>query len=325
MKRLSDFRDRLNAVLLLNQPRPHKKDLHEFGKNLFKYIIRDDVETLYNRLPRNNLVRIHILTNRADLQSLPWEYLQDPKQSPGPWIERSIVRVVPTIGIPPLPPLPINATGQKIRILFVYADPVNQGAVSWPSVRASIEQVFMARIPANYELNVIEGTLPNLVDAFQNNNDRYEIFQFSGHGEIDPQSGKGQLLLLDKMSSQSVPISTDELSILLTGRGIRLAVLSACMTAAGNSADPFNVVAEALVLNGIPAVVANQLPVPDASVAAFVGPLYNHLLITGDIDQAVNQGRVKLAVQLAVPVSATLEWGIPTLYRHISSANIFQP
>src|SRR5205085_7449817 len=105
------------------------------------YIVRDDVRILYNRLPRNSLIRINIMTNRPDLQSLPWEYLQDPQQTPGPWSERSVVRVVPTIGRPALDPLPIATAGQKIRILFVYADPINQGAVDWTSVRASIEQV----------------------------------------------------------------------------------------------------------------------------------------------------------------------------------------
>jgi len=85
------------------------------------------------------------------------------------------------------------------------------------------------------------------------------------------------------------------------------------------------VVAEALVSNGIPAVVANLLPVPETSVASFVGAMYAQLLNTGDIDLAVNSARLKLSIELDVPPDATLEWGIPTLYRHIAGSKVFEP
>jgi hypothetical protein len=193
------------------------------------------------------------------------------------------VRIVPTIGKPKPVPFQIIGAGSKLRILFVYADPQNQTFVGWPGVRASIERVFSARLPANdYELKVIRGTAEELVEAFQAKNERYDIFQFSGHGEVDA-NGEGHILLLNQNNSQSSPMSAGNLANILSGRGIKLAVISACSTAAGNAADPFNVVAEALVSNGIPAVVANLLPVPESSVASFVGAMYAQLLNTGDI------------------------------------------
>jgi CHAT domain-containing protein len=196
-------------------------------------------------------------------------------------------------------------------------------------VKSSIETAFAlsSNIPANrYDLKVIRGTTEELFAAFQNNNDKYEIFQFSGHGDVDPQTGEGRILLMDPgKNDQSQPVRASVLAGILHGRGVRLAVLSACLTSAGNSADPFNVVAEALLAAGVPAVVANHLPVPDASVAFFVGPFYKQLLNTGDIDIAVNEGRVNLAARLDVPQDATLEWGIPTLYRYINGAQVFQP
>ena len=76
--------------------------------------------------------------------------------------------------------------------------------------------------------------------------------------------------------------------------------------------------------SGIPAVVANQLPVPDATVATFVGALYEELLRSGDIDLAVTEGRIRLAVDLGSSPKAVLEWGIPTLYRHINGAQVLE-
>ncbi|HYG10129.1 MAG TPA: CHAT domain-containing protein [Pyrinomonadaceae bacterium] len=325
LKALLEYKDLINRVLLENGERPLKTDLARFGHDLFNYIIRGDVRRLYDRLPLDKRVRIHIMTNRPDLQSLPWEFLQDPSRPPGPWRERSVVRVVPTIGNPKPVPFKLTGGGTKLRILFVYADPQNQTFVSWPSVRASIERVFSARLPTNdYELKVIRGTPAELVDAFQGNNERYDIFQFSGHGEVDA-GGEGRILLLNENNLQSSPLSAGNLANLLNGRGIKLAVISACSTAAGNAADPFNVVAEALVASGIPAVIANLLPVPDTSVAAFVGAMYTQLLNTGDIDLAVNDARIKLSIELDVSPDATLEWGIPTLYRHIAGSKVFDP
>lgn len=324
LKKLLAFRDKISEVLLKNLERPRTAELTDFGHKLFEYIINGDVKRLYDRLPLNKRVRIHIMTNRPDLQSLPWEFLQDPTGPPGPWRDRSVVRIVPTIGRPRPEPITITPGGDKLRILFVYADPQNQTFVSWPGVRESIERVFSARLPSEfYELKVIRGTPAELVAAFQDNNDRYEIFHFSGHGDIS--QGEGRLLLLNEEDRQSSPLSASQLAGLLNGRGIKLAVLSACLTSAGNAADPFNVISEALVSSGIPAVVANQLPVPDSSVAAFVGSMYNQLLLTGDIDLAVNTARVKLSIELAVQQAATLEWGIPTLYRHIAGSKIFEP
>jgi hypothetical protein len=322
---LLDYKDLINRVLLENGARPSKTALTKFGHDLFSYVIHGDVKRLYDRLPLNKPVRIHILTNRPDLQSLPWEFLQDPTRPPGPWLERSVVRIVPTIGRPKPVPQQIMGGGRKLRILFVYADPQNQTFVGWPGVRASIERVFSARLPANdYELKVIRGTPAELVDAFQSNNEQYDIFQFSGHGEVNA-NGEGYILLLNETNLQSSPLSAGNLANLLCGRGIKLAVISACSTAAGNSADPFNVVAEALVSSGIPAVIANLLPVPETSVAAFVGAMYTQLLNTGDIDIAVNNARVKLSIELDIPPDATLEWGIPTLYRHIAGSKVFLP
>jgi hypothetical protein len=322
LKSFAAFRDRVNEVLLKSLERPKNSELTDFGRALFKYIVRDEVKVLYDLLPYNTLTRIHILTNRPDLQSLPWEYLQDPKHTSGPLLNRSIVRILPSIGPEPPDPLLLAQGGPKIRILFVYADPANQGKVSWLDNEKSIRREFEARMPTErYDLEVVEGTLAKCFVAL--NTGQYDIFQFSGHGDVDKKTNQGFILMLSQENNQSVRLAADDLATLLRGRGIRLAVLSACLTSAGDFADPFNVVAQALLRENISAVVANQLPVPDKSVAAFVGSLYRELLETGDIDLAVNAGRRRLWEDLIIQQDARLEWGIPTLYRHISGAQVF--
>lgn len=314
---LTMFRQTIDRALLGREKRPERKALTQFGEQLFNFIVRDDVARLYDRLP-NSHVRLHILSNRPDLQSLPWEYLQEPHQVLGPNITRSVVRIVPTIGL--RPPAPLRLSSRKLKILFASADPSDQDLVSWPDVKASIERVFAARLPNGFDLEAIEATSRStLLDAIQRF--EFDIFHFSGHGTV--REGIGQIVLTDRRG-RSAFLSADELGLALRGRNIRLVVLSACDTAFGDFSNNFAVAAEALIRAGIPAVVANQLPIPDASVAVFTGAMYAKLLESGDIDKAVGDGRVRLAIELAAGQDAVLEWGIPTLYRHIAGAEIFE-
>ncbi len=324
LKALTDFRDLVDQALHSIKERPPSDQLTKFGNDIFKYIIRDQVKSLYGYAPTDSMVRVSILSNSDDLKSLPWEYLQDSDQAPGPWLARSVVRIVPTINVEPLEPLSLSGLGRKLKILFAFADPVDQDPVSWPLVKESVERALSASIPKDYyELETIDANPKDLTLALQAG--PCDIFHFCGHGEV--RNREGYVLLLDRKTNTSIPYSAKKLSAALRNRGIRLAILSACYTSAGNYNDRFAVTAEALVNSGIPAVVANQFPVPDSTIATFVRPLYTELLKSGDIDRAVNEARILLANDPALSQgdSATLEWGIPTLHRHIAGAQVLKP
>jgi hypothetical protein len=314
---LDDFRGRIDRALRGRERRPLANDLLDFGRRLFAFLIRDDLARIYSRLPADD-VRIRIISDRPDLQSIPWEYFQDPARPGGPALERSIVRIVPTIGRPFVGPLLLRQN-RPLRVLFVSADPVDQEAVSWPELKEDVEATFAAFIRGRAELTAVEGTDRDaLTDAVQSGS--YDIFHFSGHGTVV--DGVGQIVLVNRDDGRSSLLSGEELGRLLAGRGIRLAILSACETAAGNFAEDFAVTATSLIQAGVPAVIANQLPVPDQTVATFAGAVYRKLLACGDVDLAVTEGRVKLSVAFASPASAALEWGIPALYRHIDASQL---
>lgn len=314
---LQSFRNRIDRALRGIEKRPPVSELTNYGHRLFSYCIRDDLLQLYHRLSANP-VRIHLLSNQPDLKAMPWEYLQEPNRIPGPQLDRSVVRVVPMIG--QLAPEPLKL-GHQVRVLFASAEPTDQDSVSWPEVRDEIETIFSARLSrlGRFEFKAIDGTTRNnLLDAVTQ--EQFDIFHFSGHGEVT--KGVGQLVLTNRVTRKSERLRADELGQILSGRTIRLAVLSACWTAAGNFADNFSVTAEALVRAGVPAVIANQLPIPDKTVATFVAAMYRELLNSGDIDRAVGEGRIRLAIDLGSSPEAVLEWGIPTIYRHIAAAQI---
>jgi hypothetical protein len=319
---LTQFRDRIHQEIRGSWPgaRLTERELVESGRKLFDLIIRSEVRRLYDRLPDAH-VRIQVISNRAEIQALPWEFMQEPAQVPGPWRLRSIVRIVPSVGRPAPTPLSLGEAG-KVRVLFISADPQDQSPVSWPESKELIERTFRARLPESFELEAIEGASPEDL-ANQVTRCPYHILHFSGHGEVI--DGVGHLILVDRKKKKTSRMNSKKLSVLLAGRSFRLVVLSACETAAGNFAEPFAVIAEALVKGGVPAVVANQLPAFDQTVAVFAGKMYETLLNSGDIDQAVGEGRVRLFTLADPPPNGVrLDWGIPTLYRHIAGSRIFR-
>jgi hypothetical protein len=319
LKSLSDFRTRIERAILGQDARPTPEELLDFGRDLFLFTIPDQLRDLYARLPVSPAhVRMNVLTNRPDLQTLPWEYLQEPKQPAGPRRERSVVRIVPTVGVEPPAPKKMK---DKVRVMFVAADPKDQEALSWPDVRDSIKRTFDAQIPDQFEIDVVPGASTSVFTTKTARED-FDIVHFSGHGKVI--DGVGNLAFKDPKTKTTTYIPADRLAKILGGRGIRLIVLSACETASGNYSEPFSVIAETLVNVGVPAVVANQFSVPDSMVAAFVGALYAELLKTGDIDQAMSEGRVNLWSQPGPQNKASIEWGIPTLHRLVGASRLFE-
>lgn len=315
---LVKYRDTLDGVVLGTADRPTTKALREFGERVFKWLFRGELRALYGYVPHGP-VSVQILSNRSELKELPWEYMQAPDRQPAPHRERCVVRVLPTCGIPAPAPLKLK---DKIRVLFVSADPIDQTDVPWDEVRASIERAYKSQLPDAVEMKVIEGaTRERLRKAVQQ--ETFEIFHFFGHGVI--RNNEGHLVLVDLKTQKSDYMSASQLASLLSGKGVRVALLSACLTGAGNAGDDFSVVATALLRAGVPAVIANQVSIPTKSVASFVGAIYAKLLQSGNIDQAVMEGRVQLAADLegTTGANAVVEWGIPTLYRLAGSSQLF--
>ncbi len=323
---LASFRDRIEQAARGVESRPKPADLADYGHRLFSFTFRDDdVKKVYNLLPQGN-VSIHIMSNQAELQKLPWEFLQEPGQSRGPRRSRSVVRIVPTVGKPPPPPPRLGAT---VRVLFVSAAPADQEPVDFQVVKGAIERAFRAKWrpewSERFTIEAVDGATRDSLRSALARRD-YDILHFSGHGDVDAQ-GRGRLLLVHRKTGKTDFLDSESVCKLLCERDLRLVILSACDTAKGDFRDDFAVVAQALVRGGMPAVIANQMPVKNKSIAPFVGAVYESLLVDGDIDLAVAEGRIALDLEAAAqdPDTAAIEWGIPTLYRHYRAAQLFTP
>ena len=318
---LRAFSQRLNRVSNGEDQRPTPQELGTYGNDLFRLVLRDDLLDLYNRLP-SDYIRLRIMCNQPDIQALAWEYLQQPGTPTGPNNMRGVVRIVPTIG--QAMPKPRKLT-RKVRVLFAFADPIDQGPVRWQAIHDTIKQKFASRAGGSFELDVVEAaSIQALAQALLRK--RYDILHFNGHGAVVVGADgvqRGHLTFVDAATQRSQQVSAEQLAMLITGRKLQLVILSSCNSSAGDFTRNYAVVAESLVRRGVPAVVANQFALPNDVAATFAIGFYGELVKTGDVDRAVSAGRLMLAVQNRLPERAVIEWGIPTLYRHVGAAGLF--
>lgn len=313
LRPLVAFRDQMHQAVLGLEPHPAAELCAAFGHRLFGFLVRGEVAGLYARLPSGH-VRIQILVTHPELAALPWELLCEPGTLAGPSRQRSIARIVPAQGHAAPRPAPLPGA---IRVLFVAASPADQFPVDSESVRRALEYAFRLQLPTDVSITVINGASRKaLRQALARQ--QFDILHFSGHGDVSA-DGVGRLVFVDTRSRGTDFVEAPELARLLGGLALRLVVLSACETACGSFRDDFAVTAAALVRSGIPAVVANQMPVPNATIAPFTGGLYRALLRDGDIDKAVVEGRLQLAEDLN-----SFEWAIPVLYRHYEVTHLFE-
>jgi hypothetical protein len=124
------------------------------------------------------------------------------------------------------------------------------------------------------ELRVLRhASIESLHDTLLN----YEphILHFSGHGVTN--NGLGALALENPASGDTAALSARQLRGLLSRLGITLAVLNACETAKHSTRDALMGVAQALIREEIPAVIAMQFLVSETTALLFTRRLYDFL------------------------------------------------
>lgn len=117
------------------------------------------------------------------------------------------------------------------------------------------------------------------LDAVLRELPRAGVFYFGGHG--DSHGGNGGLLLAPRAAASGGDVELLDGTSLEPALGrCRLAILSACSTAAGERMGPFNPASliQALWRSGVPAVVATRWEVDERATAALLESLMRHLL-----------------------------------------------
>lgn len=286
------------------------------GGDLFRSVFIGPVSDLFQQSlsrveasARGLRLRVRInLRDRtlAPLLGLPWEllYRQDREEF------LALSRGTPIVRALDVPrPAAVRAYRPPLRILAVLArDP--------RSSPLSLEEELKRLLEALEEdpeirLETLEDPDPQTLRNVLDHKDIH-ILHYMGHGGFEPTSGEGVLLF-----------GSPEGRLSVTGRhlatkvrdldALRMIVLNACKTAvvAGEATQgPFAGVAAALVLGGLPAVVAMQSSILDDHSVAFTAAFYRKLARGMSVEEAVTEGRQ--AILSHEPEAAS--WAIPVLF-----------
>lgn len=299
-------------------------DLSQVGEALFQALFPPAVRRLWERsvgLVAPGWLRLQVRMDLrqpalAPLLALPWELMQDPETG-GRWglSRRSpVVRYVETSQSRSSIPLP-----SRLRVLMVGSQPRDA-----PALQLEREQRLVKRALGRNDgvtlLPPVEARLGPVREAVLETG--CHVLHFMGHGDFRPGAGEGCLVFEDSRG-RADPVSGKELATALGDlESLRLVVLNACHGGAirgGTGRDPFAGVASSLVHAGLPAVVAMQLPISDASAIAFSRRFYGRLAAGDAIEIAVVEGRQ--AIHGAEHRS--MEWAIPALFSRLGGGQLF--
>jgi tetratricopeptide (TPR) repeat protein len=299
----------------------------QIGDQLFNALFSGPIRSLLDRSlgmihghQRGLRIKLHIDPEDPDLAqlaSLPWEFMY--RKETRDFLNLS--RFTPILRYldvqRPYTPLPLEL---PLRILVVISDPFEYAKLDLDRERALIEASWARQEGVQVEF-MERATILALQDRLADQ--AYHVLHYMGHGDFDERAGRGVLVMEDEVG-QGAMVDGSTLGVLLRDLPtMRLVFLNACETARvtkETGLDPFAGVAAAMVMAGIPAVVAMQFPISDRAAITFSQRFYP-LLARGDpVDAAVAEGR--RAIRLAE--ARTMEWGTPVLFMRAPQGVIFR-
>lgn len=309
------------------------------------FSIRNDLATL----------RVEVTTGVAEAASIPWELMRDPTMdSPISLRVTSFVRVQsnPNIAFVPIPP----AQDGRIRLLYIASRPGGAGDVELRAVANRLLQD-LRQDRARFDIKALrpptfEQLQIDLTDAREAGRP-YHIVHFDGHGMYADLSksklaewaaalssvtlgsettGKHGYLLFEHPGDDTMrPVDGQRLGQLLHDNGVPVLVLNACQsamheaTAAPKTAKDVHdevraigSLAQAVMDQGIPAVLGMRYSVYVVTAAHYVGQLYAALAKGRSFGQAATEGRKHLHLNpdrwVGLQPCPLQDWFVPVAY-----------
>jgi tetratricopeptide (TPR) repeat protein len=208
---------------------------------------------------------------------------------------------------------------QPLRILLVISAPTDQERLELQQEVTQLQQELRTQPIADGTSSPdIQLTLlsqpgrEQLTQALEQG--QYQILHYAGHSDLGVAGGS--LYLVNNRTGLTEILSGDDLAGLLVNNGVRLAVFNSCRgahTAAEPKGDRDRNLAEALVSQGIPAVLAMAEQIPDNVALTLTWLFYRNLKQGYPVDLSLSRARQGL---ISTYGSNQVYWALPILYQH---------
>jgi hypothetical protein len=300
--------------------RPESEPLKEFGSKLYGAVFQDELRenlqrSLSSTRAQNVGLRLRLrLADTPELAELPWEFLYDSRHRR--FLAQSryspLVRYLDL----PDPPHSLSVDG-PLRVMVMISNPSDYDELDaereWSLLTSALAQqladgrVVIERLAAS--MSALRGRLRL---------EEFHVFHFVGHGLYRSDWGSG-VLVMEDADGRSHEVTGDELGGLLSEYGqIRLAVLNACEGARSDAKDLFGGMAQSLIQQGLPAVVAMQFQISDAAAIIFAREFYGAIADGCRLEAAVAEARGAIRDEGHIT-----EWGTPVLYSRAPDGRLF--
>lgn len=299
-------------------------DPQAFGARLYAALFAGGIDSLLRRsldaVERDGEgLRIRLRLNDVpELADLPWEFLYAPDLARFPALsgDSPIVRYVeqdrPPTALEASPPLTLLALianpGGEVELLNVEQE--------WTNLQQALVhaqaggRIHLERLPSP--------TLAALQDRLRQG--PVHMLHFIGHGYFDPDDNQGGLVF-EGEDGGSLLVAAPRLATILQDHDpLRLIFLNACEGARGGRTDPFGGMAQKLVQQGIPAVLAMQFEVSDGAAVTLSREFYEALADGLPVDAAVAEAR-----KAVYGMGNDREWGTPVLFSRSPDNRLFAP
>lgn len=285
--------------------------------NVFDDEVRDALKTSVDRAvgPSAGLrIRLHL--DAPELVGVAWELLFDPTSMRFPALSEKTPLVRYLDLQEPRQPLPVTA---PLRVLVVISSPIGLPELN---VEGEWDQLNVAlRGPIDTGKVALERLTPPTLSELRSRllRDEYHVFHFIGHGEFDVAENEGYLEFEDD-HRQLRPVSGHDLGTYFSDHSsLRLAILNSCQGGVTSDADPFTGVAQTLIQQGTPAVIAMQSLITDEAAVTFSEGFYQALATGRPLEAAVASGRKAIRTDVN-----ELEWATPVLYSRLPHGTLFE-
>ena len=319
-----------NFVLRLGRPRsgmrridsPEMQAAKDLGEQLFKTVFSGEVNACYlrsvdNVLSKNKGLRVRLHINAPKLNDYPWEFLYNPQF--GQFVALS--QNTPIIRYIELPyttrALPVQT---PLKILVMISSPEGYPKLDiekeWEKLNKALKPLLDQKMVILEKLE--HPTLSMLQKKLRQ--DKVHIFHYIGHGKYFEEKQDGMLLLEDE-NGRGIPTNGQRLGAILHDHyHLRLVVLNACEGARTSAEDPYAGVAQTLVRQGIPAVLAMQFEIFEDAAMTFAEEFYSAIVDNYPVDAALSEARKAIFAS-----NNDVEWGTPVLFMRTPDGMLFRP
>jgi hypothetical protein len=254
------------------------------------------------------------LTDAPLLAGLPWELLYD--QNSNRFLAQSertpLVRYLDQ----PFAAPPLTVSG-PLHIAVILSSPMGlpplQVEEEWQALNQAIAVPQAAgRLRMTRLAPPTMGTLQQLLREQD-----IHVLHFIGHGDFDTAIQDGVLYFEDLSGGRRAVTSSILGPHVHDHESLRLLVLNACHTGRADGSDPYSGMAQGLLQQGAPSVVAMQFPITDDAAILFTREFYSALSAGQPVEQALSAARKALLSDHGV------EWATPVLFLRAPEGRLF--